>query len=115
MMSIQAWLIAIVYSILILIAIIMAISAKTPFSVALVFSFIAFIIYAVLLTYDTACLTAGQCNIWSWIRTAIYTIIPVILIIIAIIALANSKSEPTPQQLPPPPPPTQQLPPSKTP
>ena len=35
-----------------------------------------------IMTFDTDCLTSGSCEIWSWIRTILYIIVPVIAILV---------------------------------
>jgi hypothetical protein len=38
------------------------------------------IMFYVLILYDTNCLTKGECFVWSWIRTILYAILPIIYI-----------------------------------
>ena len=57
---------------------------------------ISLIIMALLITlivYDTNCLTAGQCNTWSWVRTALYIILPIISLVLSTVAFVNSFKE----------------------
>ena len=46
-----------------------------------------------LMVYDTDCLTRGQCHGWSWIRTALYSIVPVIAIIHSLWNLKKDKEQ----------------------
>jgi hypothetical protein len=41
---------------------------------------VAMVISAVILAYDTNCLTEGGCGVWSWIRTVVYCLQPIIII-----------------------------------
>lgn len=46
-----------------------------------------------LMVYDTHCLTRGQCEVWSWIRTILYAILPTIAIIFTIVALVKKSKK----------------------
>ncbi len=90
-MSVQAWVILGVYVLLLVISIITAIVQKT-FSAAFFISFLFSIGFVALLTYDTHCLTSGYCGIWSWIRTGMYILFPVIFMIVYFFGLFSSKT-----------------------
>ena len=51
-----------------------------------------------LLIYDTDCLTSGNCNIWSWIRTVLYAILPVLGIVLTIMGYRQLSSQDTQMQ-----------------
>lgn len=58
--------------------------------------------FVALIVYDTECLSAGGCTIWSWIRTVLYIIVPSLILIGLAYALASGKftvsdTQPTPQ------------------
>lgn len=98
-LSTQAYVLIVVYALCILIGMIMTIktaiqnkSAKGI--VAYIISLIITLLLITLIVYDTNCLTAGQCNTWSWVRTSLYVILPIISLILATIALATSFKEP---------------------
>lgn len=42
-----------------------------------------------LMVYDTNCLTAGECGVWSWIRTIIFTLIPILMIVLIVFVLSS--------------------------
>lgn len=79
-MSIQAWIILVIYSITAIMSIWMMISSKIGAIFIVPFLFI-WLITIPLLTYDTHCLTDGPCGVWSWIRTVLYCITPLIVIL----------------------------------
>lgn len=54
--------------------------------------FIIISLYTALIVYDTNCLTKGSCNIWSWVRTIMYTILPIIMLVVSLFAFIMSKS-----------------------
>lgn len=96
MLSIQATILAIIYIIVIVLAVIAAImdtvkqrkiGITTPSWVIFmqVIAFFMWLIFIALLIYDTDCLTSGNCNIWSWIRTILYAILPVLGIVFMVI------------------------------
>lgn len=91
-MSPQALTIVIVYAIVIITGIVGTIMSKklNAFSVI---GFIMSIGMAALLTYDTNCLSVGNCGIWSWVRTGFYIFIPVVMILLFIFAIFK-KDEP---------------------
>jgi hypothetical protein len=45
----------------------------------------------ILLAFDTNCLTAGGCSIWSWIRTILNLIMPILFVVMVIMALVHIK------------------------
>jgi hypothetical protein len=82
-MSAQAWTVAIVYLILCIMGVVAAVKAG-QFTASYVIGLLVTLLFIGLLTYDTACLTVGNCGVWSWIRTILYIIIPIIVIILVI-------------------------------
>lgn len=92
-MSVQSWVLAIVLSLIAVLVIVSWIIYKT-WSLGGTVSLILYLLFVAITTYDTECLVEGKCIIWSWIRSVIYMIIPVIIIIIYLYALAaSSKSK----------------------
>jgi hypothetical protein len=109
MLSIQATILAIIYIIVIILMIIAAImdavktrkaGITTPSWVIFtqVIAFFIWIAMIALLIYDTDCLTTGNCNIWSWIRTVLYAILPVLGIVLTIIGFRQISSQDTQMQ-----------------
>lgn len=49
--------------------------------------------FLILLVYDTQCLTVGSCTTWSWVRSVLYVIVPVISLIMLIVGLYGGKKE----------------------
>lgn len=82
-MSPQSWVVAVVYGILLVVSMILLIT-KNAFNAFTTISFLFSIIQAAILVYDTNCLTTGACGVWSWIRTALYCVVPVIIYIMFI-------------------------------
>lgn len=103
MLSFQANLLAIVYIIIIVIAIITTIIQDIKLNKSgLITSWVIFsqiiglfiwLIFVVLLIYDTDCLTTGNCNVWSWIRTILYLILPVLGIVFTILGFRQLAKE----------------------
>lgn len=91
-MSIQAWMVLGVYVLLLIISFITAIIQKT-FNASFLIGFIFSIGFVALMTYDTACLTHGSCDIWSWIRSVLWIIFPVIFMIYYFFSLGQKKTE----------------------
>lgn len=83
LLSVQSIILIVVYALCILIGMIMfaPIAFQAKIMDVFITTSIITLIYVALLIYDTNCLTAGQCNVWSWIRTVLYLILPIIIII----------------------------------
>ena len=47
-------------------------------------------IFAILI-YDTECLVTGSCGMWSWVRTILWSIIPIFVIVVLIMAMVRNK------------------------
>lgn len=95
LMSTQAWVVAIVYLLCILIGIVGSITSKTFGVWSVVGAFLS-ILMLLLVTYDTACLTNGYCNAWSWVRTVLYVIFPVIGLVVFFFAVVFGKAKAPP-------------------
>lgn len=91
-MSPQAIVIFSVFLILAILSTIIMIKGKVD-AYRIVISVLAWLASALLMAFDTNCLSAGQCDVWSWIRTSLYIILPVILIILMAIALLSEDKE----------------------
>jgi len=94
-LSKQAWTILAVYAICTIVFVISILSTKM-FGwgwLAAIFMILFSVGYTALITYDTNCLTKGYCGVWSWIRTVLYIIFPVISLITMLIAFVFSPRE----------------------
>ena len=91
-MSPQALVILIVYVIIFLISLGSSIYAK-QFNILTFFGFLIYIGFIALITYDTNCLTIGNCGIWSWVRTIFYIIFPVLTMIMLLVSLFKKKDD----------------------
>ena len=58
-------------------------------SVAGVAGLAGFFFVIILVTYDTECLVRGECRGWSWIRTFIYSIMPIVMVVMLILAMVK--------------------------
>lgn len=106
-LSVQAYVIIGVYALCIIVGIVMTIvtavqNRNSPESntgttaigvIAYIISLIIMALLITLIVYDTNCLTAGQCNTWSWIRTALYIILPIISLVLSTVAVVSSFKE----------------------
>lgn len=90
-LSNQAITIGAVYFVLYLLSIIYVVIDKQPLSFPHYLSYFLTLCFTVLLVYDTHCLTSGRCDVWSWIRTTLYCIIPVLVILMVLYAIAVHK------------------------
>jgi hypothetical protein len=54
---------------------------KGAFTASYVLAFVVTVLMALLTLYDTDCLVMGNCTIWSWMRTAIYAAVPLLLVL----------------------------------
>jgi hypothetical protein len=88
--SIQAVIVAVVYFLILAIGFYHAILTAT-FSLWTAIIFLISLGFALLFIHDTNCLTKGECNWWSSIRTGLFLILPVVLIIIIIVAFFRGK------------------------
>ncbi len=93
-MSIQAWMVLGVYVLLLIISFITAI-VKKAFNASFLVGFIFSIGFVALMTYDTACLTHGTCDVWSWIRSVLWIIFPVIFLIFYLFSLGQKSTTET--------------------
>lgn len=82
----KAWFVLIVYiiSALILSGVIIR-DPEQSYSVAIV-AFIALILSGALVAFDVNCVEMGGCTKFSWLKTFLYTVNPVIMIILIIVA-----------------------------
>lgn len=78
-LSPQAITLAVIYSLVLFIMVFITFWFRmfTPMSVL---NFFITIMFFVLILYDTNCLTKGECYVWSWIRTILYAITPIVFI-----------------------------------
>jgi len=83
-LSPQAIILAVIHIAVLVIAIIYAV--KTHVASNLPVPVIVFVVLTALLVYDTNCLTQGTCGVWSWVRTILYCIGPVTLILLVLIS-----------------------------
>lgn len=90
MISTQSVIIAIVYILCLIVALI-AIIKQNMFNIWSGIGLIFYLAFIMLLVYDTNCLTQGTCGTWSWIRTILYVFFPIISLITALIALFNTQ------------------------
>lgn len=80
-MSAQSYILGIVYLLSFIAGIVLAIIRKEVTPWYLAWSFISFLLIS-LLIYDTHCLTSVYpCTVWSWIRTGLYVILPILSLI----------------------------------
>lgn len=76
----QSLVLAVIFLVVALVTLITAL-VKGTFSASYVISLIVGVFLAALTLYDTDCLVKGNCDVWSWIRTGFYGIVPLIIII----------------------------------
>lgn len=96
-MSPQAYVVTIVYFIILIIYLGAIIKAR-QFTVMQIISFFVSLGMILLIIYDTDCLTKGSCNVWSWIRTIIYVIFPTLVIILLGLSLFTVDEDKQPKQ-----------------
>ena len=87
-MSPQTWLLASILSILTIVFVVMAAISKSLNAFGII-AVLIWIVQVVILCYDTECLVAGNCHVWSWIRTILYLIVPTIVLIFVIIEMVK--------------------------
>ena len=75
----QAKIILGLYVFIVVVTFIMSL-VRGSFGIGPFISLIVTLLFALLLSFDTNCLTHGDCNKWSWIRTVLY-IIPLLVAI----------------------------------
>jgi len=90
----QALTILIVYLLSLIVGLIGSIMSKT-FNLFTGIGLFFSLLFVVFLTYDTNCLTEGNCGVWSWIRTVLYILFPVISLILLLVGLVTGKSKKT--------------------
>ena len=73
----QAWIILAVYLIVALILSGTALAQGTAGALVALIVLIVIGLTGLLLAYDTNCLSAGECNVWSWIRTFLFILNPI--------------------------------------
>lgn len=89
-MSPQAILLAVVLSIMFILT--LALSIRN-FSGSYLFAMLLWLAWIAVTVYDTECLVAGDCIIYSWIRTIFYIIMPIIFIILLLSVLFTKRVE----------------------
>lgn len=88
----QAILILIVYVLSLTIGTVASFHAG-KFDVKAVVALLMSLAFLVLVVYDTQCLTMGSCTTWSWVRSVLYVIVPVISLIMMIVDMYGGKKE----------------------
>jgi hypothetical protein len=96
-MSPQTWIISIVLTVMTILLITVA-AVNKALGVNSIVPLIFWILSIFLLSYDTECLVGGNCRIWSWIRTILYSIMPTIIIIIILVSIPKGVAPPTTQK-----------------
>jgi hypothetical protein len=90
-LSSQATLITIVYSLIGAFSLVYAF--LPPFSWGRLFAFLMWVGFTIVTVYDTNCL-AASCPQWCTIRTTLYCLVPILLLIVAIAkSFANSDGD----------------------
>lgn len=84
--SVQAWVILVVYAIVTVVAIV---AMFMQFNIWYLIPFVIWLIHYGIQVYDTNCLTVGNCSVWSWIRTIFNIIGPILLVILVIYSFAT--------------------------
>jgi len=90
-LSLPAIITAIVFAVLLIVSLVTNIRFKTFSPMTVVGLFVSILMFA-LIVYDTNCLTQGNCNVWSWVRTLLYIIGPTAIVVMMIISLAKNKA-----------------------
>ncbi len=84
MLTPQALTILIVYVLLSIVVV--ALAVKSASSSIGVVGALTWILYVALMV-------RGNCNVWSWVRTVLYILLPVVLLVVLSIALFGSKDK----------------------
>ena len=92
--SIQAKILAIIYLIVTSLSVLGALVSRTVSWQGIIMTLI-WLALAALIVYDTHCLTSGNCNSWSSIRTVLYSIMPVLAIVTMLLAMFPSSQQET--------------------
>lgn len=94
LMTTPALILAIVLGALLIITNV-ALIMKKAFSVGTLLTSMIGAAVIALMVYDTDCLTRGSCVGWSWIRTILYSIVPVVTILYSVSGIVTSPSTST--------------------
>lgn len=92
-LSNQAITVTAVYSLVMLVSVIGTWTRGAAFTAADILAYFLYVVILIMLAYDTHCLSSGRCDVWSWIRTTIYCIIPVLFLLMLLYSLATNKNE----------------------
>ena len=87
-MVIQAWILLVVYLIFTVLTAYQIREANPGYIAGFV---IWWAIFIAVVVYDTNCLVVGDCNVWSWIRTILYLLLPIVVIIVLFVFMAKQK------------------------
>lgn len=88
----QAISLSVVFVIVILAFIILSIIQKTFKGMDIVW-YVLILLYGLLVVYDTDCLVIGGCNVWSWIRTVLHMILPIVILVLKITFIRSLQKE----------------------
>lgn len=88
----QALVLGIIYAVLTVFGFIASLVNKT-FSASSFAGLVIWIGLAALIVYDTHCLTIGGCTIWSTVRTVLYSILPVIVILLIFVSFFSKPEQ----------------------
>lgn len=88
MLTPQSILLSIVLGILTLVA---AVGTFMNYTEESLIGLILWIVVFAAVIYDTECISRGNCGTWSWIRTVIWSIVPIFVIVVLIMAMVKNK------------------------
>jgi uncharacterized membrane protein len=87
-LSSQAILLSVVLGVLTLVA---AVATFLNYTEETLIGLILWVAIFAIVIYDTECLATGNCGTWSWIRMVLWSIIPVFVIVVLIMAMVRNK------------------------
>lgn len=91
-LSYQAFVLIVIYVIAILILSSAMYNAPSGGFGSAIQSFVVVSIAAIIATFEVNCLTKGNCNKYSWLKTFFYALAPVALIALTAYAYSNNKN-----------------------
>lgn len=92
-LSFQAIIIAVIYAILTVVYVLAARPYNTLPKVQIAIGSVVWFIYVFMMIYDTNCLVNGNCVVWAWIRTVMYVLIPIVIVILLLTIWKSDSKE----------------------
>lgn len=89
--TIQSIMLTVTYVIVTVLAAVMTFTP--PIKASGIMFLLLWVMFAMLIVYDTDCVVSGGCVAWSWVRTVLYMLLPMITSVILMVVIFMRKDK----------------------